>query len=198
MNENLIPEEPTAFPGYDKLLRAVKDRIRTAQVRAALAVNSELVLLYWQIGRDISRQIREQGWGAKFVDQFAADLRREFPDIKGFSPRNLRYMRSFTEAWTEEPILQQVVAKLPWGHNVRLLDYLNTAEERLWYARQTTEYGWSRNVLVHQIESKLYQRQGKAITNAERALPTPHSDLAHQLLKDPSNLLSKFAVPSSR
>ncbi len=98
MNENLIPEEPTAFSGYDKLLQSVKDRIRTAQVRAALAVNSELVLLYWQIGGDISRQMREQGWGAKFVDQFAADLRREFPDIKGFSPRNLRYMRSFAEA----------------------------------------------------------------------------------------------------
>ncbi len=85
--------------------------------------------------------------------------------------------------------MQQLAAKIPWGHNVRLLDYLNTAEERLWYARQTTEYGWGRNVLVHQIESKLYQRQGKAITNFERALPSPQSDLAHQLLKDPYNLL---------
>ena len=187
MNEDLTPREPTAFPGYDKLLRALKVRISTARTQAALAVNRELVLLYWQIGTDISQQMREQGWGAKFIDQIAGDLRREFPDIKGFSPRNLRYMRSFAEAWTEEPILQQVVAKLPWGHNVRLLDYLDTVEERLWYARQAIEYGWSRNVLVHQIESKLYQRQGKAITNFERALPPPQSDLAHQLLKDPYN-----------
>jgi len=108
-------------------------------------------------------------------------------NCKGFSPRNLRYMRSFAEAWPDEAILQQLVAKLPWGHNVCLLDYLDTSEERLWYARQIVEYGWSRNVLVHQIDSKLYQRQGKAITNFERALPAPQSDLAHQLLKSPYN-----------
>jgi len=179
------PQPPLS--GYEAMLRDVKARVRAAQIRAALAVNRELVLLYWQIGADISRQMREQGWGAKFVDQLAADLQREFPDIKGFSPRNLRYMRSFAEAWTDEAILQQVVAKLPWGHNVRLLDYLDTPEERLWYVRQTIEHGWSRNVLVHQIESRLYQRQGKAITNFERALPAPQSDLANQLLKDPYN-----------
>jgi predicted nuclease of restriction endonuclease-like (RecB) superfamily len=187
MDEDLTPGEPTTLAGYDELLREVKARVRSAQIRAALAVNSELVLLYWQIGADISRQMREQGWGAKFVDQLAADLRREFPEMKGFSPRNLRYMRSFAEAWPDEPILQQVAAKIPWFHNCVLLDKIQNPQERLWYVRQTIEHGWSRNVLVHQIESKLYQRQGKAITNFERALPAPQSDLAHQLLKDPYN-----------
>lgn len=187
MNEELTSQEPKSWAGYDQLLRDVKARVRAAQVRAALAVNSELVLLYWQIGADISWRMREQGWGAKFVDQLAADLRREFPDMKGFSPRNLRYMRSFAEAWPDEPILQEALAKITWYHNIALLEKLASPEERLWYARQTVEHGWSRNVLVHQIESKLYQRQGKAITNFERALPSPQSDLARQLLKDPYN-----------
>jgi len=121
------------------------------------------------------------------VDQLAADLQREFPDVKGFSPRNLRYMRSFAEAWPEEAILQQAAAKIPWFHNCILLDKLQDPHERLWYIQQTIEHGWSRNILVHQIESRLYQRQGKAVTNFERALPSPQSDLAHQLLKDPYN-----------
>jgi predicted nuclease of restriction endonuclease-like (RecB) superfamily len=187
MNEDLKPQEQTAFPGYDRLLLKVKERVRTVQIRAALAVNSELVLLYWQIGSDISRQMREQGWGAKFVDQLSADLRREFPEMKGFSPRNLRYMRSFAEAWADEAILQEALAKITWYHNIALIEKVSTPDERLWYASQTILHGWSRNVLVHQIESKLYQRQGKAITNFERVLPVPQSDLAHQLLKDPYN-----------
>lgn len=116
--------------GYDDLLRDLKQRIRTAQTRAVLAVNRELVLLYWQMGNAISRRMQVHGWGAKVVDRLSADLRREFSDMQGFSPRNLRYMRTFAEAWTDEPILQQVVAKLPWGHNVRLLDYLDTPESQ--------------------------------------------------------------------
>jgi predicted nuclease of restriction endonuclease-like (RecB) superfamily len=173
--------------GYDELLHDIKARVQTAQMRATVAVNTGLVLLYWQIGSDISKRMQEHGWGAKVVDQLAIDLRRELPDMTGFSLRNLRYMRSFAEAWPQESILQQLVAKLPWGHNVRLLDYLKTREERLWYARATIEYGWSRNVLVHQIESRIYERQGKATTNFERTLPLPQSDLARQLLKDPYN-----------
>jgi predicted nuclease of restriction endonuclease-like (RecB) superfamily len=173
--------------GYDDLLRDLKQRIRTARVRAALAVNRELVLLYWSIGRDILQQQAELGWGAKVIEQLAGDLRREFPEMTGLSPRNLKYMRAFAEAWPDEAIVQQVVAQIPWGHNVRLLDYLDAPEERLWYARQTVEYGWSRNVLQHQVESRLYERQGKALTNFDRVLPPPQSDLAHQLLKDPYN-----------
>jgi predicted nuclease of restriction endonuclease-like (RecB) superfamily len=171
--------------GYAELLESLKARIREAQVRAALSVNRELVLLYWHIGREILQRQEREGWGAKVIDRLALDLRREFPEMKGFSPRNLKYMRAFAEAWPEEQIVQQLVAQIPWGHNVRLLDYVEDPTERLWYVQQTIEHGWSRNVLVHQIESKLYQRQGKAITNFERTLPAPQSDLARSLIKDP-------------
>jgi predicted nuclease of restriction endonuclease-like (RecB) superfamily len=185
----LEPSEPTLGPlaGYDVLLADLKTRIRTARVRAALAVNRELVLLYWSIGREILTRQKEQGWGAKVIERLSEDLRGEFPDMRGLSSRNLKYMRALAEAWPDAAIVQQVVAQIPWGHNVRLLDYLDTVEERLWYAQQTMEHGWSRNVLVHQFESGLYARQGKAVTNFDRALPPPQSDLAHQLLKDPYN-----------
>jgi predicted nuclease of restriction endonuclease-like (RecB) superfamily len=174
-------------PGYGDLIADLKERIRTARVRAALAVNRELVLLYWSIGTEISRRMREHGWGTKVVDQISIDLQREFPDMKGLSLRNLRYMRSVAEAWPDESILQQVAAKLPWFHNCVLLDKVKTSDERLWYARQAIEYGWSRNVLVHQIESRLHARQGKAVTNFDLALPAAQSDLARELLKDPYN-----------
>ena len=171
--------------GYDEFLRGLKERIRNAQLHAALAVNRELVLLYWQIGRDILVRQQEQGWGAKVVDRLAADLRRAFPAIKGFSSRNLKYMRALAEAWPDETFVQQVVAQIPWGHNVRILDYVKDPSEREWYIRQTIQHGWSRNVLVHQIESGLYRRQGKALTNFDRTLPAPQSELAQQILKDP-------------
>ncbi|HLK60763.1 MAG TPA: PDDEXK nuclease domain-containing protein [Chthonomonadaceae bacterium] len=173
--------------GYDEFLREVKERIQAAQVRAALAVNRELTLLYWQIGRDILQRQQEQGWGAKVIDRLAADLRRAFPDMKGFSPRNLKYMRAFAQAYPDEAIVQQLVAQLPWGHQVRILDKVNDTEQRLWYIHAAVQYGWSRSVLEHQIETKLYGRQGKALTNFERTLPPPQSDLAQQVLKDPYN-----------
>ena len=171
--------------GYDDFLRELKERIRSAQVRAVLAVNRELVLLYWQIGRDILTRQQQQGWGAKVVNQLANDLRMEFPQMKGFSRTNLLYMRAFAEAYPDEQIVQQVVGQIPWGHNVRILDGVKDSTERLWYVQQTIEQGWSRNVLVHQISTRLYQRQGKAITNFERTLPLPQSELAQNLLKDP-------------
>jgi predicted nuclease of restriction endonuclease-like (RecB) superfamily len=171
--------------GYAELLESLKVRIRQAQLRAALSVNRELVLLYWHIGKQILQRQQQEGWGAKVIDHLALDLGREFPDMKGFSPRNLKYMRAFAQAWPDEQIVQQLVAQIPWGHNVRLLDYVKDPAERLWYVQQTIEHGWSRNVLVHQIESKLYERQGKAITNFERTLPAPQSDLARSLMKDP-------------
>ncbi|BDI33572.1 hypothetical protein CCAX7_56230 [Capsulimonas corticalis] len=175
----------TAFAGYEEFLIDIKTRVRAARVRAALAVNSELVLLYWNIGRLIALRMKENAWGAKVVHQLADDLRREFPDMHGLSLRNLRYMRSFAEAWPDEVILQQAAAKLPWFHNCVLIEKLKESDERLWYARQTIEQGWSRNVLVHQIESRLYKRQGKAVTNFDRALLPEQSDLARQLVKDP-------------
>ena len=143
------------FAGYDALLREVKARVQAAQMRAALAVNSELVLLYWNVGCEIAQRMQTHGWGAKVVDRLSSDLRREFPASQGFSPRNLRYMRSLAEAWPDPLILQETLAKLTWYHNIALLEKLSSSDERLWYARQTIENGWSRNVLVHQIESGL-------------------------------------------
>ena len=170
--------------GYDEFLRDLKERIRRAQVQAVLAVNRELVLLYWQIGRDILTRQQQQGWGAKVIDRLAADLRDSFPEMKGFSPRNLKYMRAFTKDYPDEQFVQQVVAQIPWGHNVRILDAVKDLAEREWYIRQTIQHGWSRDVLVHQISSGLYHRQGKAITNFDR-IPLPQSELAQELLKDP-------------
>lgn len=179
---------PEGLPeGYEQFLGGLKDRIREAQLRAALAVNRELVLLYWSLGRDILIRQGEQGWGAKVIDRLAVDLKRAFPGMAGFSARNLKYMRAFAAAWPEEPIVQQLVAQIPWGHNVRLLDRVESPDERTWYVRKTLEHGWSRNILVLQIESGLFHRQGKAVTNFQATLPKPQSDLAEQLLKDPYN-----------
>ncbi len=172
---------------YTSLLASIKERIQAAQVRAATAVNQELVLLYWGIGKEILAQQQEEGWGKNVIPRLSKDLARQFPQMRGLSPRNLGYMKAFAEAWPEEPILQQVVAKLPWGHNVRLLDYVKDRNERLWYAQAAIENGWSRNVLVIHVESDLYRRQGKALTNFGRTLPSPQSDLAQQILKDPYN-----------
>jgi predicted nuclease of restriction endonuclease-like (RecB) superfamily len=173
--------------GYDEFLRDLKQRIRTAQVKAVFAVNRELVLLYWQIGRGILERQREAGWGAKVIERLAADLHREFPGTTGFSRTNLLYMRAFAAAWPEEPFVQQVVGQIPWGHNLRILDLVKSPQERQWYIRRAIEHGWSRNVLVHQIESGLYLRQGKAQTNFQATLPAPQSELAQQALKDPYN-----------
>lgn len=179
----------SAFPpdgdGYASLLAELKERIRTARLKAAFAVNQELMLLYWSIGRDILDRQIAAGWGARVVDRLAADLRRDFPEMTGLSPRNLKYMRAFAEAFPDRRIVQQVVARLPWGHAVKLIETVKDTGERLWYARQAVEHGWSRNVLVHQIESGLYARQGKALTNFARTLPAPQSDLAQELIKDP-------------
>ncbi len=181
MTKNL----PETSHSYTEFLNELKDRIRTAQIRAALSVNKELVVLYWQIGRDILERQDALGWGAKVIDKLALDLRSSFPEMKGFSSRNLKYMRAFAGAYPEFEFVQQAVAQIPWGHNVRILDYVNDDTERRWYIQQTLQHGWSRNVLVLQIESRLYQRQGKAITNFDKTLLSPQSDLADQILKDP-------------
>lgn len=172
---------------YEAFLAVLKQRIRAAQVKAALAVNRELILLYWRMGQDILERQRAQGWGAKVINKLAKDLRLEFPEIKGFSPRNLKYMRTFAETYPDERIVQQLVAQIPWGHNIKLMELLQVQEERLWYAQQTIENGWSRAVLVHQIESGLYLRQGGATTNFEQVLPQPQSELAQQIIKSPYN-----------
>ncbi len=175
------------FAGYDTFIKDLKARIQQAQLRAGLAVNQELVLLYWGIGTDILARQRQQGWGAKIVDRLSKDLQQSFPEMKGFSPRNLKYMRAFAEAYPDKEFVQQVVAQIPWGHNVRILDNVRDTQERIWYAQQTIANGWSRTILELQIESNLYKRQGKAITNFSDTLPSAQSDLAKQLLKDPYN-----------
>jgi len=170
---------------YDTFLSDLKQRIGTAQVRAAVAVNAELVLLYWRIGRDVLREQEAHGWGAKVIDRLSSDLRAAFPEMKGFSPRNLKYMRAFAQAWPDEAIVQESLAQITWYHNIALLEKLKEPVERQWYARQAVEHGWSRALLTHQIESRLHERQGRALTNFERTLPPPQSDLARQILKDP-------------
>ena len=171
--------------GYADWLADLKTRIHTAQQRAALAVNRELVLLYWQIGCDILERQAKQGWGAKVIERLAHDLRTAFPDMKGFSRANLMYMRAFAEAWPDAAIVQQAVGQLPWGHNLVLLSRLKIPEMRLAYAQRAIQYGWSRNVLNIHIETRLLEREGKAVTNFEAQLPAPQSDLARQVLKDP-------------
>lgn len=175
-------------PGYADWLAELKARIHRAQQRAALAANGELVLLYWQIGRDILAKQAEQGWGAKVVDRLSHDLRTAFPEMKGFSPRNLKYMRAFAQAWPDEPFVQEVLARLPWYHQLALLDKLPSPTSRQWYAAKAIEHNWSRNVLVMQIETRLLERSGQAATNFEQTLPKPQSDLARESLKDPYKL----------
>lgn len=171
--------------GYSDWLVDLKSRIHSAQQRATLAVNRELVLLYWQIGDDILARQAKQGWGAKVIDRLARDLRAAFPEMKGFSPRNLKYMRAFAEAWQDSEFVQQAAAQLPWGHNLVLLDKLPGPETRRWYAAQAIKHNWSRNVLVIQIEARLLERSGNAVSNFESHLPKPQSDLARESLKDP-------------
>lgn len=173
--------------GYESFLGQLKERIRASQVGAALAVNRELILLYWSIGRDILTRQEAEGWGTKVINRLADDLSRAFPEARGFRARNLKYMRALAEAYPDSELVQQVVALLPWGHQVRILDTVKKPEEREWYIRQAVHNGWSRNVLVHQIESGLYKRQGKALTNFDRTLRMPQSELAQQLIKDPYN-----------
>ncbi|MHB1301418.1 MAG: PDDEXK nuclease domain-containing protein [Burkholderiales bacterium] len=180
------PVRLTAPPeGYADWLSDLKVRIHSAQQRAALAVNRELVFLYWQIGRDILARQAQQGWGAKVIERLSQDLRTSFPEMKGFSPRNLKYMRAFAEAWPDEEFVQEVLAQLPWYHQLALLDKLPGPETRRWYAAKAIEHDWSRNILVMQIETRLMERSGNAVTNFVANLPKPQSDLARESLKDP-------------
>ena len=186
-NSRMSDLRPALPAGYAELLADLQERIQAAQLRATLSVNRELVVLYWGIGKEIQARQRENGWGSRVIERLASDLRAAFPGLQGLSPRNLGYMKALAEAWPEESILQQLVAKLPWGHNVRLIEQVKDPAESRWYAEQTLAHGWSRNVLVLQIEGKLYGRQGKATTNFAQTLPPLQSDLAQQLFKDPYN-----------
>ena len=171
--------------GYTDWLVELKIKVHHAQQRATLAVNHELIALYWQIGHAILARQADQGWGAKVIERLAHDLRTTFPDMKGFSPRNLKYMRAFAGAWPDAEFVQAVLAQLPWYHQLALLDKLSSPEARRWYAAKAIEHNWSRNVLVMQIETRLLERSGSAVTNFDISLPKPQSDLARESLKDP-------------
>ena len=171
--------------GYQLWLGDLKAQIQLAQQRAVLAVNQELLKLYWQIGNDILQRQQQQGWGSKVIDQLSKDLRVAFPELKGFSRSNLLYMRAFADNWpdfADDVIVQQAVGQIPWGHNLVLLSKIKEKQQRLNYAMLVQQHGWSRNVLVHQIESQVLQRQGQATTNFTQTLPAPQSELAQQTL----------------
>lgn len=196
---------------YKNWLVELKDRIKTSQIKAALSVNSELIRLYWDIGKQITEIQENSQYGDGIIKLVATDLKKEFPDIAGFSRSNLFAMKQFYQFYSQEPEkvqqvvgqseqkknVQQVVGffennqipvnKIPWGHNVLIIHKIKKKNEALFYVQQTIENNWSRSVLQMQIESNLFVRQGKAITNFKVTLPKPKSDLANQLLKDPYN-----------
>ena len=171
---------------YAEVFELLRADIQQTQLKAALSVTKEVILFYWRTGKILSEMISQKGWGAKTLEKLSRDLIKTFPDVKGFSLRNLHYMREFAESYSEENCAT-AVAQLPWGHNLVLLRKLKNLEERLWYAQQIIENGWSRSVLETWIESDLYRRKGKAISNFKQTLPLPQSDIAQQVLKDPYN-----------
>ncbi|MEW6186872.1 MAG: PDDEXK nuclease domain-containing protein [Thermodesulfobacteriota bacterium] len=174
------------LPGsYIKVLGEIKKRIQTERLRVVMAANSAMVILYWDIGRLILERQEQEGWGAKIIDRLSVDLREAYPDMRGLSSRNLKYMRAFAAAWPDREIVQQLAAQIPWFHTCVLLDKISDPQIRFWYTRKALEEGWSRNVLVLKIETRLHDRQGKAITNFPATLPPGDSDMAVQVFKDP-------------
>lgn len=172
---------------YQLFIEDIKTRILSSRYRAARAVNKELILLYHHIGTQIIEKQKAQGWGAKVIEHLSKDLKMAFPEMRGFSSRNLKYMRQFAELYPDIEFVQQFAAQLPWFHIATLITQLKNAEERLFYMHKAIEQGWSRNILEMQIEVNLYQRQGKAITNFKERLPSSQSDLANETLKNPYN-----------
>ncbi len=177
-----LPSLPTE---YTTFLEQIKARVTSSRYKAVRSVNRELILLYHHIGTEILKRQTLQGWGAKIIDRLSQDLRSAFPETKGFSTRNLKYMRQFAEFYPDLEFVQQVAAQLPWFHLVVLMEKLDSASERLFYIEQALENSWSRNTMVMQVERALHKRQGQAITNFKNRLSSPQSDLAHDTLKDP-------------
>lgn len=183
-----FPSTPSHFglpAWYPELLDSVAGRISTGRRRATASVNRELISTYWAIGRDILDRQEQEGYGTRVIDRLSADLKERCPDAKGFSPRNLKYMRKFAEAWPDPEVVQGTLAQLPWWSQIALLEKLHDADQRLWYAAEAIEAGWSRDILALQIDLRLHARQGKAITNFARTMPPEDSDMAQQATKDP-------------
>lgn len=181
-----VPPPRAELPvGYDEVLLEIKGRIQQERLRTVMAANSAMVLLYWDVGRLILARQEREGWGAKVIDRLAADLREAYPEMRGLSPRNLKYMRAFASVWPDRAIVQEALARIPWSHQIALLEKLSSAEERLWYARQSAAAGWSHSILRLQIESRAHLRHGQALTNFQATLPPDDSDMAAQVFKDP-------------
>jgi len=174
---------------YISWVKELKKLIQKTQIKASLAVNNELIWLYWDIGKSISEKVQRNKWGSSVVEELSKDLKKEFPNQKGFSRSNLFSMRKFYEFYSKSNIevekIQQLVGQIPWGQNVVIISKSKSIEEALFYASKTVENNWSRSVLTHQIELDFYSRKGNAITNFSTTLPEPHSELAQETLKDP-------------
>ncbi|GHU14331.1 hypothetical protein FACS189449_10870 [Alphaproteobacteria bacterium] len=170
---------------YAKFFSDLKEKVRTSQQRAVLQVNQQMIHLYHHIGTEIIRLQSEKGWGSKVIEQLSKDLHGTFPEMKGFSTRNLKYMRKFAEEYPSAEFVQQAAAQLPWFHIVLILSSVRDREAQIFYMQKAVEHGWSRNVLSMHIETRLHEREGNAITNFQDRLPAPFSDLAEQSLKDP-------------
>ena len=201
---NLRTLPPAALADYQSWLKTIKQKIHATRMKVALAANGELIALYYEIGAQIVDRESHAQWGSGFIDAFSRDLRVAFPDLGGFSSKNLRYCRAFFRFYCDPAIWQQAVAKLqdrpwagteaelsallasiPWGHTIQIFTKCASVAEAGFYMEQTLEQGWSRDVLALQLKSNLYARAGKAVTNFSRTLPLPQSDLAQQTLKDP-------------
>ncbi|MBW2164649.1 MAG: DUF1016 family protein [Deltaproteobacteria bacterium] len=181
-----VPVSQSDLPdGYANLLASLKKRIQQERIKAVLSANKALVMMYWDIGNSIIQKQNNEGWGSKIIDRLSHDLKDAFPEMRGFSSRNLKYMRKFAECWPDRGIVQEVLAQITWYHNLALMEKLKKPELRIWYARQTVENGWSRNILVFQIETCLHERIGQSSNNFEIALPPADSDMASQIFKDP-------------
>jgi predicted nuclease of restriction endonuclease-like (RecB) superfamily len=170
---------------YKSFIEGLTGQIRQERLHAVLSASKAMILMYWNIGKSILLQQQKEGWGAKVIDRMSKDLKESFPDMTGFSPRNLKYMRKFAEAWPDFSIVQRTVAQIPWRSNITLLDKIKEPELRLWYAQKTIENGFGKDMLVFQIESKLHVREGNSVSNFKDALPAVDSDMAVQAFKDP-------------
>ena len=170
---------------YLKFIEEVKSEIQKKRISVVLNANSSMICLYWDIGRGILKKQEEEGWGAKIIDRIAKDLKDAFPEMSGFSPRNIKYMRKFAESWPDFEIVQRVVAQIPWRTNISLMDKLKDEESRIWYAYKVIENGWSKTILDLQIESRLMERTGRSVNNFPAALPPADSDMVNQAFKDP-------------
>lgn len=170
---------------YKEFIRDIKERIQTAQIKAAVAVNKELLRLYWDLAGRIVEKQKHAAWGDGFIVQMSIDLQDEFPEMKGFSVSNLKYMRQWYLYFEKSQQVVDQIMQIPWGHNIVIITKIKNVDEAIFYVQKTIQNNWSRAVLTHHIESGLFSREGKAITNFQSTLPTPQSDLARQTLKDP-------------